>query len=187
MNDGNGQRERETEDRPRRSATGDRVGRTLRKPYASPKLTRHGTIVRQTATVGGDTDSFIFESDRALKSGIAPVDGAQVLARTAALPISTWSYRGESARHLGPMAQDFSAAFGLGADDRHIHVVDASGVALAAIQGLHGIVQAQAARLAALERELAMLRESPDASPRLPKHGGVEAHTAADPGLSFPG
>ncbi len=172
MNDGKHQREREMEDRPPLSTTGDRVGRAVSKPYVAPKLTRHGTIVRQTAV--GDSDSVIFESDRALKSGIAPVDGSQVLARVAALPISTWSYRGQSARHLGPMAQDFSSAFGLGADDRHIHVVDASGVSLAAIQGLHGIVQAQAARLAALERELALLRES------------VETHTAADPGLSFP-
>jgi hypothetical protein len=56
------------------------------------------------------------------------------------------------------MAQDFSAAFGLGADDRHIHTVDASGVALAALQGLHAVVEAQAARLATLERELAALR-----------------------------
>ncbi len=35
------------------------------------------------------------------------------------------------------MAQDFYAAFGLGADDKHIAVVDESGVALAAIQGLN--------------------------------------------------
>ena len=56
------------------------------------------------------------------------------------------------------MAQDFFAAFGLGADDRHIHTVDAGGVALAALQGLHAMVHAQAARLAALERELAALR-----------------------------
>ena len=39
-------------------------------------------------------------------------------------------------QHLGPMAQDFSAAFGLGADDRHIAPLDAAGVSLAAIQAL---------------------------------------------------
>jgi len=33
--------------------------------------------------------------------------------------------------HLGPVAQDFHAAFGLGADDKHIATVDADGVALA--------------------------------------------------------
>lgn len=174
------------------SAARDGARRAARKPYASPKLTRHGTIVTVTA-VSGDSDSVIFESDRALKQGVVPVDGSQVLGRVAALPISTWSYRGESTRHLGPMAQDFSSAFGLGTDDRHIHVADASGVGLAAIQGLHEIVQAQAARLAALERELATLREShrdgharatvrAHSAPRRTTHGTVEAHTAADPG-----
>ena len=56
------------------------------------------------------------------------------------------------------MAQDFAAAFGLGADDRHIFTLDAAGVALAAIQGLHALAQAQQARLEALERELMALR-----------------------------
>ena len=35
------------------------------------------------------------------------------------------------------MAQDFYAAFGIGADDKHISAVDEGGVALAAIQGLN--------------------------------------------------
>jgi hypothetical protein len=135
---------------------------TPRKPYTTPRLTRHGLIVTQTAT---DGTSIIPKSDRALKEGLAPVDPRQVLARVAALPMATWSYKGETVRHLGPMAQDFSAAFGLGADDRHIHVLDASGVALTAIQGLDALVQAQAARLAALERELAAL-QAPLGEPR---------------------
>ena len=40
-------------------------------------------------------------------------------------------------RHLGPVAQDFRAAFGLGRNDTTITTVDADGVALAAIQGLN--------------------------------------------------
>ena len=100
-------------------------------------------------------------SDRALKTAFAPVDPAETLAQVVALPIETWSYRGEAVRHLGPMAQDF-AAFGLGADDRHISPIDASGVALSALQGLHAVVAAQAARLAALEGECAGLRAELD-------------------------
>jgi hypothetical protein len=119
--------------------------------------------VTQTGLGGGDAGSGLGDSsDRALKEGLAPVDPHQVLARVSALPMATWSYKEETVRHLGPMAQDFSAAFGLGADDRHIHVIDASGVALTAIQGLHAVVQAQAARLAALEREIAALRGGAD-------------------------
>jgi hypothetical protein len=77
-------------------------------------------------------------SDRAQKTGIAPVDSEKVLDTVAALPISTWSYRFEpgAVRHMGPMAQDFHAAFGLGANDKSIHVIDSGGVSLASIQAL---------------------------------------------------
>ena len=99
-------------------------------------------------------------SDRYLKEHFAPVDPHAMLARVAALPIETWNYKGQDprVRHIGPMAQDFAAAFAVGHDDRHIHVIDASGVALAAIQGLHRLVEAQAAELRALSRELTALR-----------------------------
>ena len=86
------------------------------------------------------------------------VDPRTILAGVLTLPIERWSYQGETARHLGPMAQDFAAAFGLGQDDRHIFPLDAAGVALAALQGLHALVQAQEARLETLERELEALR-----------------------------
>jgi hypothetical protein len=78
-------------------------------------------------------------SDRAAKSNIAPLDVANVLEKVATLPVSVWSYRSEDARirHVGPMAQDFYAAFGVGEDDRHITTIDEDGVALAAIKGLY--------------------------------------------------
>ncbi|WP_367538832.1 tetratricopeptide repeat protein [Streptomyces globisporus] len=69
-------------------------------------------------------------------------NGFDILAAVASLPVSTWSYRGqEGVRHLGPMAQDWYAAFGLGADDRSIHVLDANGVAIVAMQALHRMVR----------------------------------------------
>jgi hypothetical protein len=123
-----------------------------RKPYVTPRLTEHGKIAQATL------QDLSTPSDRSLKEGFAPVDSRAVLAAVAALPIERWSYQGETVRHLGPMAQDFAAAFGLGADDRHIFPLDAAGVALAALQGLHGLVQAQGSRLETLERELAALR-----------------------------
>ena len=99
-------------------------------------------------------------SDRYIKEHFAPVDPQGILARVAALPIESWNYKGQDprVRHIGPMAQDFAAAFAVGHDDRHIHVIDASGVALAAIQGLHRLVAAQAAELRTLSRELTALR-----------------------------
>lgn len=107
-------------------------------------------------------------SGREVKANMAPVDDLQALALLADLPISTWNYVGQdpSIRHIGPTAQNFRAAFGVGEDDQHINTVDADGVALAAIQGLYQLVQAQDAQLrdqqqqiAALEARLAALEE----------------------------
>jgi hypothetical protein len=83
-------------------------------------------------------------SDRTMKTGVTTLDDAAVLAKVAALPLSEWSYTAErGVRHVGPMAQDFYAAFRVGEDDRHITSVDEDGVALAAIKALavenHGL------------------------------------------------
>jgi len=55
------------------------------------------------------------------------------------MPVRQWRYTNEDAgiKHIGPVAQDFQSAFGLGTDDKTIGTVDADGVALAAIQGLN--------------------------------------------------
>jgi hypothetical protein len=77
-------------------------------------------------------------SDRNLKENFSPVSPREVLEKVATLPISRWNFKGDAATpHVGPMAQDFYAAFGTGTDERHIATVDADGVALAAIQGLN--------------------------------------------------
>jgi hypothetical protein len=127
------------------------------KSYATPKLTEHGKL--PALTMGpSSNDEPTTPSDRALKEGFQPADPRAILAAVATLPIERWSYKGETTRHLGPMAQDFAAAFGLGADDRHIFTLDAAGVALAAIQGLHRLALAQQARLDVLERDVTALR-----------------------------
>ncbi len=103
---------------------------------------------------GGNAWSSV--SDRAAKENFAPVDGREVLERLAAIPIQTWNYRSQdpAIRHIGPVAQDFYAAFGVGEDDTHISTVDADGVALAAIQGLYAQNQELAAENAALRQRV---------------------------------
>ena len=97
-------------------------------------------------------------SDRNAKENFAPVNAREVLAKVAALPITRWNYKQDAANpHLGPVAQDFHAAFGLGLDDKHIATVDADGVALAAIQGLNEKVEEQ---LQARDAEIRELRQS---------------------------
>jgi hypothetical protein len=92
-------------------------------------------------------------SDRNIKSGFASIERDQILESVASLPISRWSYLTEGAHitHLGPMAQDFKAAFGLGDSDKTILQVDADGVALVAIQALNARVEKLAAENAALK------------------------------------
>jgi hypothetical protein len=94
-------------------------------------------------------------SDAALKEGFETVDAQNVLARLLQLPITTWNYiaDGASVRHMGPMAQDFYAAFGLGIDDAHIAPLDVNGVTLAALQELARLSQAQETQIEELERE----------------------------------
>ncbi len=94
-------------------------------------------------------------SDRNTKENFAPVDSRAVLEKVAALPLSQWNYKADTGtRHLGPMAQDFYAAFNIGPDDKHIATVDADGVALAAIQGLNQKFEAEAKSKDARIREL---------------------------------
>jgi uncharacterized coiled-coil protein SlyX len=90
-------------------------------------------------------------SDRTLKTDFAPVDAAAVLDKVVALPVQQWRFQAEdtAVKHVGPMAQDFRAAFGLGEIPTAIATVDADGVALAAIQGLNEKVEGRSEELEA--------------------------------------
>src|SRR5215467_3362364 len=70
--------------------------------------------------------------------------------------LHNWKMKAEPAgrKHIGPMAQDFYAAFGLGDNDRYIGQGDAQGVALAAIKGLYEVVQQKDAKIATLEQRI---------------------------------
>jgi hypothetical protein len=125
--------------------------------------------------VAGKVNCTVLEltSDRAQKSGFAPVDRRAILDQVARLPITTWHYTNDPAvTHLGPVAQDFKAAFHLGTDDKHIATVDADGVALAAIQALNDKVEALVAQVAKLEKENVRLRASETAALQKPRNLG---------------
>ena len=104
----------------------------------------------------GAAGSWTCTSDRATKSDFTAIEPGDVLARLVAMPIMQWRWKGEAdtVRHMGPTAQDFRAAFGLGYDDKTIALVDSEGVALAAVQGLHEVVRQKEARITALEIKL---------------------------------
>ncbi len=110
-------------------------------------------------TTGG---AWTNSSDRNLKDSFNLVDPVAILQGVVDMPITTWSYLTEpGVRRMGPVAQDFYASFGLGQTDRAISTVDADGVALASIQGLHTLlvqrdqqIAAQNDRIDQLERQL---------------------------------
>ena len=108
-------------------------------------------------------------SDRNRKRDFETIDPAAVLEKVVAMPITEWSYKFEDSniRHIGPMAQDFRAAFGVGKTEKLIFQVDADGVALASIQALHAEIEqlkddktALQATLSTLERRLTALEGS---------------------------
>lgn len=86
-----------------------------------------------TVAVKGTT---VHSSDINRKEKIVSVSYADILEGLKDIPITEWQYKGQSERHIGPMAQDFYQAFGLGMDDKTISSIDADGVALAAIKAL---------------------------------------------------
>ena len=108
------------------------------------------------AAGGGAWDNL---SDARMKTNFRDLDGDTVLAKLARIPIREWSYitQDASIRHVGPTAQDFHAAFGLGEDDRHISTLDPDGISLRAIQALDARTQRLQDENAALKAELAAL------------------------------
>jgi hypothetical protein len=113
-------------------------------------------------TTNGTWNGLAFNStsDRAAKENFTSVDPSEVLEKVAALPMSRWTYKtAPGVEHIGPVAQDFHAAFGLnGQDDKHIATVDADGVALAAIQGLNKKLEETRQENATLREELSAIK-----------------------------
>lgn len=122
-------------------------------------------VVGSTTTIQG---TVLTPSDRGIKDDFAAVDAGAILDRLVELPLSTWKYKASAARrHVGPMAQDFHAAFddllNLNSDDKTIAPMDETGVTFASIQALHEKVEAAEAdateRIGELEKENRELRE----------------------------
>jgi hypothetical protein len=128
-------------------------------------------VINDTADLGTaefriETDGDVFvngtlvhSSSRTVKDEFASIEPTEVLERLRGVPILRWKYIGDqqSVPHIGPMAEDFYAAFGVGPDDRHIAINDSVGVALASVQGLLELLEQKDARIEALDARLAAL------------------------------
>ncbi|TWT93770.1 tail fiber domain-containing protein [Stieleria varia] len=103
-------------------------------------------------------------SDKNLKTAFMSVDPLTILDRVASMPVQSWQFKFDEPelRHLGPTAQDFHAAFGLGQDDKTIAPVDGIGVSLAAIQALKIECVEKDNRIDELEVELSSYKRDMD-------------------------
>ena len=114
--------------------------------------------------LGPGGSQFLGFSDVRIKRDFRPLDGETVLAKLAGMPVHEWSYIAQdpAIRHVGPTAQDFHAAFGLGEDPLRIGTMDADGIALAGVRAVEARTremrdahEALQLRVAELERALA--------------------------------
>jgi hypothetical protein len=115
-------------------------------PPGLPTLTVDGSI---------QADNVTFTSSRFAKTGFTQVDALDVLEKVTSLPISEWNFIDEQngRRHIGPMAEDFNAAFGLNNPSSPISLIDANGITLAGLKGLYEVVQRKQAAIEALQAE----------------------------------
>ena len=109
-----------------------RIGIGTSSPYLGPLTMASGAYV----TTGG---TWTNASDRNLKENFTEIDDQDILNKISSLPITRWNYKTEatSTMHIGPMAQDFFATFGLGGSDKSISTIDPAGIALSAIKALN--------------------------------------------------
>jgi hypothetical protein len=108
------------------------------------------------------TDSGVWTnaSDAALKTDFEKLDAEALLEQLDRLTVSSWRYRSDPAdgpRHIGPTAQGFEEAFGLGGDGKSISTIDPAGIALAVAQELARRLEDRDCELAELRRRVARL------------------------------
>ena len=134
----------------------------LEKPKKEFKIeiVKIGKLEEKTAGPVPPPYDCIAPSDLNAKENFAPIDRREILSRLANVSVETWNYKFQSPniRHIGPMAQDFAAAFGVGEDDKHINMVYAFGVAIASIQALYEMIQEKDTKITALEQRLKELQ-----------------------------
>ena len=108
-------------------------------------------------TIGG---TWTNSSDSRMKDKVIAVDEYAILQKLVHMPVSQWHYKAEAAdvNHIGPMAQDFKAEFGLGDSDKSISTVDADGINMVAIKALYNQLQEAKSAIQLLQKEIELLK-----------------------------
>lgn len=83
-------------------------------------------------------------SSISFKDNITTYDRTDLFRKISSMPVEFWQYRNSDERHIGPMAEDFSAAFDVGIigetdgqrENQYLAASDVAGVALAGVKEL---------------------------------------------------
>lgn len=138
---------------------GDNNTTTWRFNSNAPNNTNAALIVGYNATNGNGayltkTGVWTNVCDSNKKENFETLDGKDILDRINQLPVTRWNYKGNSAKHIGPVAQDFYRLFNLGSDNKTITTVDPSGVALVGIQELYRLVEQAETQVSSQQAQL---------------------------------
>lgn len=108
-----------------------------------------------------NSGTFSCSSSRTIKTAFEAIDADAWLGRIRSLPLSTWSYINDQAhtRHLGPVAEDFFAQFGLGEGPSNIGAQDLASLGLVGVQALAERGEEQASEIAKLNERNARLEQ----------------------------
>jgi hypothetical protein len=90
-------------------------------------------------TLSSGAGSWTSVSDRRKKENLVAINTEDILQKIGAMPLTRWNYKAQpkEQQHVGPMAQDFWAAFHLdGQSDTTINSLDIDGINMAGIQAL---------------------------------------------------
>lgn len=86
----------------------------------------------------GSTSGWTNYCDRNLKTNFKKLDNEIILSKIDKMPVTEWNYKGnDTVKYIGPVAQDFYAAFQLGGTDSlGINSICIDGVNMAGVKGL---------------------------------------------------
>lgn len=100
-------------------------------------------------------------SDRNIKENYVDVDNQLILNKISELPMTQWNYKSDvnKAKHIGPIAQDFYAIFGLGDDEKHVSTIDPAGIALVGVKALNEKIQDQQKQIEELRAEIRAMKK----------------------------
>jgi hypothetical protein len=122
------------------------------------QVTNRALVVGTTTSNGNGAGltsggAWMSTSDVHTKEDFSHLNKQEILEKIAQLSVTRWRYKGTNEYHIGPMAQDFYAAFGLGTGDKHISTIDPAGLTTLAIQAMMERIAELEAEIEALEKE----------------------------------